>query len=707
MAFSDSLHVLSMGKGTISFVWKGPVDVVWKDVWVYKEGSLMMAGLSQGNGLFLATISLDEKKATSVLNVESVGKVTSDPVHIVSADKDAAHSVAVLSAEKDAEIVVYDVAAMTLEKHPLKGGSKGAALISLGSTGSNKFVIAKGNDQTVYELGKSGKTLKKLGAVGDAALQLLSDPTNGETSLFVGLSRSGEGKEAAYTFIWNHPDAKATAAKVPIRVDVDRGKPVALFVQGSNKNEVSARVLVSFEDESVVAVHLKQDGAAVFWTREEALGSVIGDPIAVDVPLETIKSENDELLTLLGDEGTVPATSILIARLKSQVRSLQDTMFEFANVLQDLVSKIVQSRGRWLIQAYRGELDTSGYTEAEKSYFGFIKAIVVLTTPGKLFAIHSESGKVLWSYYDPRLRNGGATLHLTRPKLAGVLPPEVMALSTDGSTLRFDALTGKLLGSEKGSKDDQIVETMEIPLPAGSDEDHRSIAVLAMMPSKELRIFPTSVTASRAKEALAKAYIYHMDSSAQMVVGYGVDAAKMKAVELWSVAVPENHHIVSIRGHEKDAVNTPGRKIGAGSLMIKSINPHLIAVASQSLDSTGVTLSVIDSVTGRLIERLVHKNCVSPVHMVLFENSVVYTSWNEKLKRTDIFALALFESTVIEKFQLNPWNGLPDFLQATEESSFDLTAQKLVVQQKGFYLNRPIHTLGVTQTRKGKGEEHV
>lgn len=702
MAFHNSLHVFSIGKGTLSFTWAGPKDVAWNDIWADEEGNLVLSGLSEKNGMYLATISLDDKKATSVLHVESVGVVASGPVHVAlpaGADKPTQHCIAVLTAEKSTEMVVYDVAAMTLEKHPIKGSAKDMALSALGFPASNKVVIKRGSDQTVYELSKGGKTLKKLGDVGTAALQLSLDLGNSDRSLFVGLSKTGSGEGAAYSFIWDHPSAKATVEKVPLKVDTDRGNPVALFVQGSSKKEVSARVLVSFEDQSVMAVHLREEGAVELWCREEALGNVIGSPVSVDIPLQLIQSENDELLTLLGDEESASFASIFSARLTAQARSLRDSIAEFGRVLSELFSNIVQSRGQWLIKAYRGELDNSGYTEAEKSYFGFIKAIIVLTNSGKLFGIHSESGDVIWSHFDARFKQGAASLHLTRAKLAGHLPPELMLLCSDGSLVLFDALTGKVLGNENASGE-SIVEAMEIPLPTG--DDHRSSAVLAMMPSKSLRLFPASVSLNRAKDALEKAYLFKVDERAQTVTGYGVDVAEMKAQELWSVAVPENHYIVGLRAHEKDAVNSPGRKIGAGSLMIKSINPHLIAVASQAANNSGLALTVIDSVTGRLVERLVHKNCMEPVHMVLFENSVIYTSWNDKLKRTDIFALALFESAVIDKFQLNPWNGLPDFLQPTEESSYDLTAHKLVAQQKGFFLNRPIQALGVTQTRQGK-----
>lgn len=77
------------------------------------------------------------------------------------------------------------------------------------------------------------------------------------------------------------------------------------------------------------------------------------------------------------------------------------------------------------------------------------------------------------------------------------------------------------------------------------------------------------------------------------------------------------------------------------------------------------------------------------------------------MKRTDLFALSIYDSKVIDKYELNPWKGLPSFLDSNSLSSFDVHANNLIVQQKGFFLNKPITSLGVTQSRRGITQRNI
>lgn len=140
--------------------------------------------------------------------------------------------------------------------------------------------------------------------------------------------------------------------------------------------------------------------------------------------------------------------------------------------------------------------------------------------------------------------------------------------------------------------------------------------------------------------------------------------------------------------------------------MIKRINTNLLAVASTNVDSFVLTL--VDVVTGKIVDRLLHKNCIEPINIVMFENFVVYSAHNRASHRSEIFGLSVYEGDVLEKYDMNPWKGVPESVSKDESlSSFEIKPHKLIVQQRGFFINQRIRTLAVTQTQQGITERAV
>lgn len=88
--------------------------------------------------------------------------------------------------------------------------------------------------------------------------------------------------------------------------------------------------------------------------------------------------------------------------------------------------------------------------------------------------------------------------------------------------------------------------------------------------------------------------------------------------------------------------------------MIKYINPNLLVVATvsppssarnldsdnltnQSVTEVTLTLSLLDTVTGKVVRRITHDGGVGPVHLAVIENFVIATYWNSEVNQEIIW----------------------------------------------------------------------
>ena len=106
------------------------------------------------------------------------------------------------------------------------------------------------------------------------------------------------------------------------------------------------------------------------------------------------------------------------------------------------------------------------------------------------------------------------------------------------------------------------------------------------------------------------------------------------------------------------ATAPPSLPLGDGALLLRYLNPHLLALASTASlppstpPSSNLTTSaseggreggregvptvyvtVLDTVAGRVLHRVSHFHAEGPVKMRLFENWLVYSYWNCKVGR--------------------------------------------------------------------------
>lgn len=122
-------------------------------------------------------------------------------------------------------------------------------------------------------------------------------------------------------------------------------------------------------------------------------------------------------------------------------------------------------------------------------------------------------------------------------------------------------------------------------------------------------------------------------------------------------------------------VHSQGRVLNDRSVLYKYINPNLVAIATQGPDSIHkcklglflvsmeiecwcsypvdiLNIHLIDVVSGAIVTSLTHRRAKGPIHMVHSENWLVYSYYNDKVRRTEISKANSFLWMTIESQRL-------------------------------------------------------
>jgi hypothetical protein len=136
---------------------------------------------------------------------------------------------------------------------------------------------------------------------------------------------------------------------------------------------------------------------------------------------------------------------------------------------------------------------------------------------------------------------------------------------------------------------------------------------------------------------------------------------------------------------------------------IEATKRRLQQQQSQS-DQPNLFINIIDTVSGRILYRISHANAVvvgngnnSPVNVLISENWIYYTYFNERTRRTELGVLSLYEGMIGPK-------GLSAFsspITSTKFSSLDAIESTPVVLAKVYTLPKSVTSLGITSSRGG------
>lgn len=457
----------------------------------------------------------------------------------------------------------------------------------------------------------------------------------------------------------------------------------------------------------------------VMWTAEEGL-SRVDSAIMLDASHSAVDLEQDKKENLLQ----------LVPRLKSQVMAMTEGLVN------------------------------TGSPVRRDDVFGFLKiALLLSSSSNRLYGIPTSGdtrGKTRFQVNLPagaewhRLVHGASnSIKSGHGIKGGTHTREVLLLSSLSSArekqIQWTCLDGTT-GTEhsKGSVTLKTAVSQVIPL-AGSGgcrqaavlilEDRSAIVIPEDKVTKEAVLEQVAMSKNgffghsmRKESAELEAFAVKVDRNGDlstMVVG----AIAFPGEEILSVAYPSR----------EEAIQSPSNALGDFSLLLKYVNPHLIAVVTKTKedgkedefsalsgtrktatskrkpsgasdtaeveptvstnDKPNFFVNIVDSVSGRILYRASHTNVASSPSpaIVISENWVFYSFTNEKTRRGEIGVLSLYEGMVDSK-SLTAFSA-PEL--SSTFSSLDAMESKPVVLAKTFSLAKSATALGMTSTRGG------
>jgi hypothetical protein len=174
--------------------------------------------------------------------------------------------------------------------------------------------------------------------------------------------------------------------------------------------------------------------------------------------------------------------------------------------------------------------------------------------------------------------------------------------------------------------------------------------------------------------------------------------------EVASAVFPADEQIISVTYKTPgDAVLSRVSTLGDQSLLLKYLNPHAATVVSRTALEDSLVVTVVDTVSARILYRGVVPAGSEPVNVVMIENHVVVTYWNSKAVRPELSSIVLYEGMVgkndLGPFSANTFSGEGPF------SSFSTLAP--IALQKTYIPPKLITTLHRTVTSKGLSNKNV
>eukprot|EP00299_Pterocystis_sp_00344_P012621 c6088_g1_i1.p1 GENE.c6088_g1_i1~~c6088_g1_i1.p1 ORF type:complete len:963 (-),score=239.72 c6088_g1_i1:23-2722(-) len=468
-------------------------------------------------------------------------------------------------------------------------------------------------------------------------------------------------------------------------------KITQVFVQEFPKKQGSQgwRLLCVSNTGTVFA--LKSD-LTVLWTSEQSLAHVV-DLQMVTTPFRYVNfAASDDKVefvqpTLL-DNGR-----LFLDYLQASVHTVLASGGEMARLL---AREVEERFGRVLIEGL-------GAVSATSSNDHTSGLTVLLTRGGHLFALALKNGQILWQrpwHVDAGVGASGREGRLFEVRKSGIHSARMAAVvGTQDATdlLWFDATTGHELGRQHLAFPPRdvfmlpITDSHHTHVLVVLDDQYQVHAFTADGPlSSGLPSFHHVLSPSPNSPTFVHGLIYHPKESAMRMT--------------WNVAVGKDETVAAVfRRRKALRVASPVRVVGDRSILHKYLNPNLMAIATTKQGSEdSVSLYLIDSVSGHILYHSVHPKCSGPVNLIVSDNDVLMTVWNQQARHNELISMELFETREkddIISIVLNTMSVPRDLHNHTHYSSFSRRAPEVISRQ--YILPKPVVTLGVTETTLG------
>ncbi|XP_057522936.1 uncharacterized protein LOC130802853 [Amaranthus tricolor] len=513
-----------------------------------------------------------------------------------------------------------------------------------------------------------------------------------------GIIQQGGGK-IHFTVKLGH-DYSADLLKESIQIDQNRGLVQKVFINNYIRTDRSSgfRALVVMEDHSLL---LLQQGDIV-WSREDGLASV------VDVTTSELPLEKKGVSVAKVEQG-------LVEWLKGHFLKLKGTLM------------LASPEDMAAIQALR--LQSSEKSKLTRDHNGFRKLLIALTKAGKVYALHSGDGRVVWSIFLSNLRKSETCENPVALNLYQWQVPHHHALDENPAILvvgRCDnvvdapgilSVVDTYLGLELSSLSltHSVVEVIPLPF-ADSTEKRLHLMVDA---DRNVHLYPKTPEATTifGKE-FSNMYWHSVDTENNMLRGFTLHAKCMNGDEfcfssrdLWSIILPSDSEKIIATAARKtnEVVHTQAKVMADRDVMYKYISKNLLFVAtvapkaageigSVTPDEAWLVVYLIDTVTGRILHRVTHHGAQGPVRAVFSENWVVYHYFNLRAHRYEMTVIELYDQSRADN--KNVWKVIIGKHNLTSPVS-SYSRPEIMTKSQSYFFTHSVKTISVTLTAKG------
>ncbi|KAJ1396408.1 WD40/YVTN repeat-like-containing domain superfamily [Sesbania bispinosa] len=489
--------------------------------------------------------------------------------------------------------------------------------------------------------------------------------------------------------------------KENIVIDHQRGNIDKIFINNYVRTDRSYgfRALMVMEDHSLLLV---QQGEIV-WSREDGLASV------VDVTTSELPVEKEGVSVAKVEQN-------LFEWLKGHMLKLKGTLMIASP--EDVVA----------IQALR--LRSSEKTKMTRDHNGFRKLLIVLTRAGKVFALHTGDGRVVWSTLLHTLRKSEACEHPVGLNIYQWQVPHHHALDENPSILVvgrcgpsltapavlsfIDAYTGKELNSLSPAH----TVAQVIPLPYTDSTEQRLHLIIDV--NQHAYLYPRTPEAiDILQREFSNVYWYSVEADNGVIRGHALKSNCIHIVDeycfifrdLWSIVFPSESEkiIATVTRKTNEVVHTQAKVMTDYDVMYKYISKNLLFVANVAPKASGeigtatpeeawLVIYIIDTVTGRILHRMTHHGCQGPVHAVFSENWVVYHYFNLRAHRYEMSVVEVYDQSRADnkdvwKFVLGKHN-----LTSPISSYY---RPEVITKSQSYFFTHSVKVIEVTSTAKG------
>ncbi|KAK3137235.1 hypothetical protein QOZ80_5BG0449570 [Eleusine coracana subsp. coracana] len=568
-------------------------------------------------------------------------------------------------------------------------------------------LLSLSNGIIAMETSSSVSLLKLKGTDGLEVVQTLDQPASLSDALTI---TEKDGAFAIVQHVGSHiefvvkftSDLSSEVLREKVNIDQHRGNVEKVFLNNYLRTDKSHgfRALVVMEDHSLLLI---QQGEVV-WSREDGLASI------VDVTTSELPVEKDGV-------SVADVEHNLFEWLKGHLLKLKGTLM-LANT--DEVAAI---------QALR--LKSSEKNKMTRDHNGFRKLLIVLTKAGKVTALHTGDGRIIWSNLLPSLRTSRSAgvpsalrIYQWQVPHHSVMRenPSVLVVGKSGAESSspgvfsvLDSYSGEELNSMR--LDHSVVQIIQLTLKDSSEQRLH----LIVDSNSHAHLYPKSPDALNVfHNEMSNLYFYSVDVHRNVIRGYSLekscglnldDEYCFSTKELWSIIFPSDAERIAISETRKmnEVVHTQAKIIGDHDVMYKYLSKNLVFVATVSPKAAGeigsalpeeasLVAYLIDAVNGRILHRVTHHGAQGPVHAVVSENWVVYHYFNLRAHRFEMSVIEIYDQSRADN------KDVMKLILGKHNLSAPITSYsrpEVVVKSQSYFFTHSVKAMAVTQTAKG------